>query len=38
MMIDNVIAYWRFPWWMWSAFVGTFVAYLGIVITRAIDD
>jgi hypothetical protein len=30
-----VFAYWRFPMWMWAVFIGTFVGYLGIVISRA---
>ena len=38
MNVEQVFAYWRFPMWMWALFIGTFVGYLGVVITRALND
>jgi len=38
MNIEQVFAYWRFPMWMWAVFIGTFVAYLGFVVSRAFHD
>ena len=38
MIVEQVFAYWRFPMWLWAVFIGTFVGYLGMIITRAFHD
>jgi len=38
MIVEQVFAYWRFPMWMLAVFIGTFVAYLGMAVTRALHD
>jgi len=38
MMLDNVIAYWRFPAWVWAIAIGSLVGYVIVVITNAIND
>jgi len=38
MNLEGVIAYWRFPPWLWAAFIGAFVGYLGGIIGGYLDD
>jgi len=38
MTVEQVFAYWRFPVWMWAIAIGTFVGYLGYVVSRALHD
>jgi len=38
MNLEGVFAYWRFPPWLWAAFIGAFVGYLGIIIKKYHHD